>query len=145
MVRSSLACWLWCLAWTCAACTPEAIEVDPGRGGSTMMGQGGSAGECAPISSPRPGCTECLQRECGKEISDCAGTDCACGAHGDQRGQVNCLLACPTLGAKLPDACAQDCGFGSLRDADPRTVALWECLVVPPSGPPACKECIDPP
>jgi hypothetical protein len=145
------------------ACTPEAIEVDPsdgaageepsGSGGDPTSGgslpvggKGGSpgvVGSCAPISSPKPSCTTCIPQKCATQAVACEGTACTCGDYGGYQGQINCLLACATLSPMLSaaDTCANECGFGSLMGSDLTTHQLFDCLVNPPKGPPACGDC----
>lgn len=84
---------------------------------------------------------------CGSALAACSDTACACGDFGDTLGQINCLLACPSIEPEMTalNACAQGCGFSGLMQADRSTVDLWECLVVPPMGPPACPECFNMP
>lgn len=130
---------LWLLAGLCA-CTPEAVEVDPGPPGG-----GGSPTDCAPVESPRPGCTECLAEKCAPEVAACEGTDCTCRRWGAARGQINCLLACRDLRPQSQDGCARECGFGAVRESAPATEALWECLLDAPGGPPVCMMCLAPP
>jgi hypothetical protein len=43
-----------------------------------------------------------------------------------------------------PDACASGCGFARLGDGDPTSKALFDCLMNPPMGPPACEACLPP-
>jgi hypothetical protein len=153
------------LAWLAAtgACTPEAIEVDPqGAAGEEPMGSGGeqttggslpsggkggsaSNDSCAPITSPRPSCTECIPQQCATEARACAGEGnaCTCGSYGNYQGQVNCLLACATLSPMMTAAntCASQCGFGSIGNSDPAMHQLFDCLVNPPMGPPRCPDC----
>lgn len=148
------------LAWVAAfaACTPEAIEVEPsgGAAGEQPTGSGGDqttgasdpggragGGSCASISSPKPSCTDCIPEKCPTQASACEGNACTCGDYGGYQGQMNCLLACPTLSPMMTAAnkCASDCGFGSLGSSDPATLQLFDCLVNPPKGPPLCPEC----
>jgi hypothetical protein len=146
-----------------SACTPEAIEVEPsdGAAGEEPSGSGGDpttggslpsggkgggpavVGSCAPISGPKPSCTTCIPQKCATQAVACEGTACTCGDYGDYQGQINCLLACATLSPKLNavDACASECGFGSLMGSDLATHQLFDCLVHPPSGPPECPDC----
>jgi hypothetical protein len=136
------------------ACTPEAVEVEPsggaageeatasgGKGGNTGGSSGG--GSCAPIASPTPSCTECIPQQCPTEASACEGNACTCGDYGGYQGQINCMLACATLSPMITaaNACASQCGFGSLGGSDLAAHALFDCLVNPPKGPPACPDC----
>jgi len=141
MVRISPAKWLWLASLLGASCTPEATEVDaPNAGGQSA---GGSSGACGMLESPRSNCADCLHHECGAELLACADTDCLCGGFGAYRGQINCLLACPTISPERTQECAQSCGFAGLEAADPTTQALFRCLIAPP-GPPACRACFGP-
>lgn len=161
----------------CAACTPEAVEVDgtagaagkeshagtSSTGGSSVSsGDGGANSEtggtasagtsaagapsgCAAPTSPRAGCAACLAQECPAEVAACQSSGCGCGDFGGYTGQMSCLLACiATSGAKIEqvDACAGGCGFQDLMHADRATHELFDCLVVPPMGPPACPGCL---
>jgi hypothetical protein len=163
-----------------AACTPEAIVVDPeaaGSAGAPSAGSNGSAGEpsgsageasggspsgaggesarageanapgCAELTSPRSGCVECLAAECAAEVAACEGTACLCNEWGDATGQMNCMLACPTLEPAMAkaNACAEQCGFQGLGQSDPGTHALFDCAVNAPGGPPNCPSCFPPP
>lgn len=144
------------------ACTPEAIEVDPtGAAGDETTGGGGAqttggtdpgksggpsvGGPCAPISSPKQSCTDCIPQQCPTQVSGCQGEGnaCTCGDYGGYQGQINCLLACQTLSPMMTaaSACASECGFGSLGNSAPATHQLFDCLVNPPKGPPLCPEC----
>lgn len=144
------------------ACTPEAVEVDPpGAAGDETTGSGGAQttggtnpgksggpsvdGPCAPISSPKQSCTDCIPTQCPTQVSACQGEGnaCTCGNYGGYQGQINCLLACPTLSPMMnaASACASQCGFGSLANSDPAAHQLFDCLVNPPKGPPVCPEC----
>jgi hypothetical protein len=143
-------------------CTPEATVIDAPNGGASGVGggkgDGGKAGrppvgsggapsgECAVVESDQPDCADCLARECAQEVEACAGTDCLCGDYLGSTGQINCILACPNLSAKLDsvNACAQQCGFEDLRHMEPHAHDLWDCLVNPP-GPPVCPSCVSPP
>jgi hypothetical protein len=159
-----LAFWLLTSCLALGACTPEAVEVDGvagnsagGAAGATVAGASGASGaaasvggmggmgspDCAPVSAPRSECTECVQTECADELAACAGNECTCGMWGGVKGQISCMLACPGLTPMMSSAnsCAAACGFDSLGGADPRTHALFDCLVNPPSGPPACPAC----
>jgi hypothetical protein len=80
---------------------------------------------------------------CGAEAEDCAGTSCTCGDWHGSKGQISCLLACPTIDPQIDavNRCAMDCGFRDLMGAHPTTRALFDCLVNPPMGPPNCPEC----
>lgn len=143
------------LAWfaVVSACTPEAIEVDPSGGAAgeeptgsgESGGKGGSAGggACAPISSPTQSCTECIPQQCPTQASACEATACTCGDYNGYQGQINCMLACATLSPKITaaNACASQCGFGSLGNSDRAAHDLFDCLVHPPSGPPVCPDC----
>lgn len=153
------------IAWFAAlsACTPEAVEVEPSGGSAGEdasvepvagtnsgggMPNGGKGGappgdSCAPISSPKQSCTDCISRECPTEATACEGNACTCGDYRGQLGQMNCLLGCSTLSPKMSaaDACARECGFGSLGNSDRTTHQLFDCLVNPPSGPPVCPDC----
>lgn len=145
------------------ACTPEAIEVEPSGGGAgdepsgsggeqptggglPNGGKGGSpgvGGSCAPISSPNPSCTDCIPQKCPTQASACEGNACTCGDYNGYQGQMNCWLACETLSPMVTaaNACANQCGFGSLAGSDPAAHQLFDCLVNPPKGPPLCPEC----
>src|SRR5215217_1631625 len=137
LVEMSRLARLWMLAWACSACTPEAVEVDP-----PPLGGGGSPNECAPVQSPRAGCSECLEEKCAPEVAACDDTDCTCRRFGAELGQINCLLACPDIRPGTDDSCARECGFDAIRDAEPGTRALWECMLNVPGGPPACMKCV---
>jgi len=116
-------------------------------GGSAGNGGGGSNGgdnDCAPITSPRAGCVSCLKTNCATELDACANNDCACGSWGQYSGQMSCILACISDDPMNPDGCAAGCGIGKLGDADPATKALFDCEMNPPSGPPACGQCLPP-
>jgi hypothetical protein len=176
-----------------AACTPEAVVMDPpgdgvagaagtpnggdssdagagnapqagaasSEGGTPAVGAAGEGGEsageggesaggvrdCAPLSSTRPGCTECLSAMCADEVAHCAGNDCTCGDWNGSLGQFNCLLACPTFGGMKTqvEGCAAECGFQDLMHMEPNAHALFDCLVNPPAGPPLCESCFPPP
>jgi hypothetical protein len=116
-----------------------------GKGGSAGGGNGGSAGgdSCAPISSPKQTCTDCIPQQCPTQASACEGNACTCGEYGGYQGQMNCLLACATLSPMMSAAntCASQCGFGSLGNSDPAAHQLFDCLVNPPKGPPLCPDC----
>jgi hypothetical protein len=101
------------------------------------------SGECSPLKSPRQGCADCLSTACPEEAEACKDSDCSCGNSGDSLGEMNCLLACPTLTPRIEDVdnCGRGCGFSRLGMADPRTKALFDCLVNPPAGPPLCEAC----
>jgi hypothetical protein len=121
---------------------------DQTTGGSLPSGgKGGSAGNasCAPVSSPRPSCTECIPQQCPTQAQACEGegSACTCGRYGDYQGQMNCLLACATLSPMMSAAntCANQCGFGSLGNSNPAVLQLFNCLVNPPMGPPLCPDC----
>lgn len=142
-----------------AACTPEAVVVDPDTGGSsgaaTSGGSGNTGGDssragepsapdCAELESPKDGCAACLAKECAAEVEACEGTACLCGQWGDATGQINCLLACPTVKPEMEkvDVCAQQCDFANLGQSDPATHALFDCAVDAPNmGPPVCPVC----
>jgi len=147
----------WILASCCASlgCTPEATVVDPpgGLGGANSNGGKGPvntgaqpSGDCAPLESARPDCADCLARECASELAECEGTACLCGDFQGSKGQINCILACPTISAKLEsvNACAKQCGFEDLMHMEQHAHDLWDCLVNPP-GPPVCPSCFPPP
>jgi hypothetical protein len=156
-----------------AACTPEAKLVDdPNAGGATgsagqgeatagkapgsaAAGSGGEAGsgvggsigtggepECSELTSPRAGCAECVAAQCPAELAACEGTACLCGASGDKLGQINCALGCPGNTPMADSINGCNC-FTNLMNAAEPTRTLFECLVVPPMGPPSCPECFD--
>lgn len=84
-----------------------------------------------------------MRDECGPAFEACADTPCSCDDFGDTKGQINCLLACPTITPAKEDVddCAAKCGFGSLMQSHPTLGKLMECLVNAPGGPPNCPEC----
>lgn len=114
-------------------------------GGSAGKANGGSAGasNCAELSAPKAGCTTCIPMMCATQAKACEGTTCTCGNYGGYQGQMNCLLACPTLSPMMEAAtdCASKCGFANLGPPDSPLHQLFDCLVNPPNGPPLCGEC----
>lgn len=121
--------------------SPAASEA--GSGGSMASGGKDGGGACAPLSSPKQACTECIPQQCPGEADACEGKPCSCGDFRGYQGQMNCLLACTTLSPMInaADACASQCGFGSLSNSDATTHQLFDCLVKPPNGPPRCPDC----
>jgi hypothetical protein len=114
-------------------------------GNAGSAGKGGSAGSgnCAALSAPKPACTTCIPAQCAAEAKACEGTTCTCGDYGGYNGQMNCLLACPTLSPMMAAAadCASKCGFDNLGPPDSPLHQLFDCLVNPPMGPPLCPDC----
>jgi hypothetical protein len=117
-----------------------------GSGGSAGKANGGSggSGNCATLSSPKTACTTCIPMKCASQAQACEsdGT-CGCGDYAGYRGQMNCLLACPTLSPMMEAAadCAKKCGFDNLGPLESPLHQLFDCLVNPPMGPPLCPEC----
>jgi hypothetical protein len=113
-----------------------------GKGGNNAGGSAGS-GNCAALSAPKQACTTCIPAECAAQAKACEGTACSCGDYGSYKGQMNCLLACPTLSPMMSAAtdCASKCGFDNLGPLDSPLHQLFDCLVNPPMGPPVCPEC----
>lgn len=118
-----------------------------GSGGGAGMTSAGGAPGCAPISSDRPGCAECLADKCAPQVAACDDNECTCGDWNGSLGQFNCLLDCPNFpGMKSQvDQCAATCGFQDIMHMAQQTHALFDCLIQPPSGPLACDQCAPPP